>query len=186
MFLLYWQIHSLNGLFQQYYSNQGKTDVESDEDIKNMYNIMQWSYHENTADGCGLTSIGTNMLPSIISCVRTPYKGDKEVKVEVWIFDEDDDRELTVADNSPSIENYPGSIQNYHVPGYQHPCEDDLGGGHWMKGGEDRERNVLIGIQVFSSEPCGRKSRMLKVINKDFLNWIELRICKKWLDCKIS
>ena len=144
-----------------------------------MYNIMKWIYRENTPVGCGLTRPGYTFLPSFISCVRTRYNG----YVDGWSFEEDADLTLTI--KGRLLETFPPSGSgNYYVPGYQHPCQEDIGGGHWTKGGKNRETSVLLGIQVFGSEPCGRKSRMLKLINEDpeikFLEWIKNRICKKW------
>ena len=72
---------------------------------------------------------------------------------------------------------YPPNPENYDEPGYQHPCKGDLGGGHWMDGGNDGTKKVLVGIHVTSSEPCGRHSRMLKLNNHEFLEWIKKHSC---------
>ena len=140
-----------------------------------MYNAMNWKYHENTAGGCDLSSRGLQWLPNFISCVGT-YYANKDV--EVWHFLEDWERKLQIY-GGINFEEYPKNIlgpgkANVHIPGYQHPCIGDVGGGHWMKGGEEGTRDVLIGIQVTSSSPCGRNSRILKLNNVEFLNWIKL------------
>jgi len=185
-------------LFQDYYSLEGNTDVETWNRLKNqpsdMYNTMNWKYHENTADGCDLSSMGLIRLPSFISCVITRY-ADKNV--EVWHFREDGEKKLEIIDfwdlHEPAVEEYPKrSSLLFHLPGYQHPCEGDVGGGHWMKGGKEGTRDVLIGIQVTSSAPCGWNSRILKLNNLEFLNWIKLHscvddepTCKCWPVCGI-
>ena len=147
---------------------------------------MNWKYHENTANGCDLSSTGLSWLPSFISCVRTRY-ADKKVKV--WHFREDGENWEYWRNRWEIYDGFPA----YDLPGYQHPCEGDLGGGHWMKGGKEGTRDVLIGIQTTSSAPCGSNSRILKLNNLEFLNWIKLHscvddepTCKCWPVCGIS
>jgi len=141
-----------------------------------MYNAMNWKYDENTEEGCDLSSIGFQLLPNFISCVRTHY-ADKDV--EVWHFREDGERKLQIIYDEFEVEDYPKNTlvsgkANFHFPGYQHPCRGDVGGGHWMKGGKEGTRDVLIGIHVTSSAPCGWKSLILKLNNVEFLTWIKL------------
>ena len=160
---------------QDYYSKRGKTDVENIPDRNNMYNVMQWTYHENDADGCDLTARGVKRLPFFVTCVRSRYK-DKYVRVMNFIKDQDGT--LTVHHDYPlDGEEYTPKFPDDHVPGYQHPCQGDIGGGHWMDGGKTGKKRVLIGIHVTSSTPCGRSSRMLTLNNPRFLTWIKKHAC---------
>ena len=106
-------------------------------------------------------------------------------------FIEDQDGTLTIdRDFLVTREAYTPIFPVDHIPGYQHPCEGDIGGGHWMDGGKSGKKKVLIGIHITSSEPCGRSSRMLTLNNPKFLNWIKKHTClekeercKCWLVC---
>ena len=162
---------SFNNLsLQDYYSKEGKTDVENIPDRNSMYNVMKWKYYENNADGCDLTARGVTKLPSFVTCVRTRYK-DKDVRV--MNFNKNQDGTLTVRPYPRTYdEKYTPESPNDHVPGYQHPCQGDIGGGHWMDGGKTKTKKVLIGIHVTSSSPCGRSSRMLTLNNHMFVTWI--------------
>jgi len=151
---------------------------------------MNWKYHQNTANGCDLSSTGLLWLPSFISCIRTRY-ADKNV--EVWHFREEGKKLVNSRKRWEIYDEFGVVGPNPHLPGYQHPCEGDVGGGHWMKGGKEGTRDVLIGIQVTSSAPCGWNSRILKLNNLEFLNWIKLHscvddepTCKCWPVCGIS
>ena len=141
---------------------------------------MKWKYHKNAADGCDLTARGVRKLPSFVTCVRTRYK-DK--LVSVMNFNADEDGTLTVDHNFATYnEEYPPRVpnggDNYHVPGYQHPCQGDIGGGHWMDGGKTGKKKVLIGIHIRSSVPCGRSSWMLTLNTPRFINWIKKHTLK--------
>ena len=136
------------------------------------YNSMQWQYHKNTEEGCNLTTRGLRKLPIFITCVRTRYK---EKNVRVMNFVENQDRTLTP--DHLKYEEYTPKFPDDHVPGYQHPCQGDIGGGHWMDGGRTGIKKVLIGIHVTSSEPCGWSSRMLKLNIPRFLRWIKKHAC---------
>ena len=168
---------SFNNLpLQNYYSKRGKTDVENIPDRNNRHNVMQWKYHENNADGCDLTARGVKKLPSFVTCVRTRYK-DKYVRVMNFI--DNQDGTLTVDHYNPVYgEEYTPKIPDDHVPGYQHPCQGDIGGGHWMDGGMTGKKKVLIGIHITSSVPCGRSSWMLTLNTPRFINWIKKHTLK--------
>jgi len=134
---------------------------------------MRWEYRVNTPGVCDMADV--SWLPNFLSCIRTWY-GDKEA--EVWTFYENKD--FTYKDQIDILpEHYPQDPDNFDEPGYQHLCNGDSGGGHWMKGGDGGTKQVLIGINSIARKQCGLGSYMEKINNKDTLAWIKKHYCPK-------
>ena len=130
---------------------------------------MQWGYRP-VKRGCStLDSFVYNLLGDFIVCV-TPLRD----LAEVWIFQENEDRDFRHDDVDEGVEKNPraGNVDIAST----FPCVGDSGGGHWMQGGQHGTQSVLLGIQSVGSTMCGHMnphSLMHSINNEDDLRWIK-------------
>ena len=125
---------------------------------------MEWIFHRNTPGVCGHSL--PSYLPNYVACVRTHHKDAR-----VWTFHEDEDMTFT-GEIDKNVEVFPLDPENFDSKGYQQPCHGDSGGGHWMQGGQNGVKQVLIGVTTTASEPCGLFSKMEKINKKEALSFI--------------
>jgi secreted trypsin-like serine protease len=107
-------------------------------------------------------SANAHWLPTFYACVQTLHRNVNGMK-----FHQNGQCKL----KNDLIDEYTEEFPRF-APGFQHTCNGDSGGGHWMKEGGNGGKQILIGVVTQGNSLCGDASYMEKINNKDAMRWI--------------